>query len=292
VACAPKIARYSANACKGIFDSSPPPADQRPKHIAPTEATQQIRQTKLDLFPRLVAYQRPRLRHPRMEDFALGHDPCGEPLHNLGDKPLGHLVHGLEGGQGMVRHLVATRTKPLDEPACLHDQLPHLGEQARQPLALGLCALGKEVVFFDRREDRLHLCEGRLGAHDRPSFELHQGAPTALGPPPYAPGFVGIPNRQLLDSGIRGQDTDIGKPIVLGHMPNQPVDLLHAICAQGRKGAGDVGVVSYLGVGIGLAAYEHPCHDIFGHVCFHRAGVEMFHQHQDHQGHVQSYIPG
>src|SRR5262245_61823028 len=154
----------------------------------------------------------------------------------------------------MVRHPVATRTKPLDEPACLHDQLPRLGEQARQHLALGLFALGQEVVFFDRLEERPHLCEGRLGAHDRPRFELHQGAPTTLGPPPYDPGCVGIPNRQLLDSGIRGQDTDIGKPIVLGYMQHQPVDLRNAIGAQGPIGSGEVGVVSSLGVGIGLAA--------------------------------------
>jgi hypothetical protein len=44
-------------------------------------------------------------------------------------------------------------------------------------------ALGKEVVFFDRPEDRLHLRERRIAPHHRASFELRQGAATALRPP-------------------------------------------------------------------------------------------------------------
>ena len=164
-----------------------------------------------------------------------------------------------------MRHTVATLAKPLDQQACLHDQLAHLGEQARQHLALCLFALGKQVVFFDRPEDRLHLRECRIDPQHRTGFELRQGATTALGQAPQDPRFVGIPNGQLLRRGIRRQDADIGKATILGHMQHQRVDLLYPVFAQGRIGPSDVGVVPNLRAGIVLAADEHPRHDIFGH---------------------------
>ena len=137
-------------------------AAQRPTHLAPPEATEQIRQAKLDLLPRLVAHQRPCLRHTNVHNCALGHPPSGDPLHNLRAEPLGHLVHRLQRGPSVWRHTGATRAEPLAPPAGLHDPLPPRGEQARQHLALGLCALGTQLVCFDRPEERLHLGEGRI----------------------------------------------------------------------------------------------------------------------------------
>jgi hypothetical protein len=85
----------------------------------------------------------------------------------------------------------------------VHHQLAHLGEQAGQHLTLFLFALGKQVVFFDRPEDRLDLVEGVVDSQHPTRFELHKGATTALCPTPQDPGFVGIPNGQLLRGGIR-----------------------------------------------------------------------------------------
>jgi hypothetical protein len=227
-----------------------------------------------------------------MEDFALGYHPGCDPLHDLWDEALGHLVHGRQCGQGVLRHTVATRAEPLDQQTCLHDQLPHLGEQARQHLALGLFALGKQMVFFDRPEDRLHLCECRIDPHHRAGFEFRQGAATALRPPPQDPRFVGIPYGQLLGRSIGREETDIGKAVVVGHMEDQRIDLLDPVLAQGRVGSGDIGMIPNLRAGVVLAAKEHPCHHILRHVRFHLACVEMLHQHQHHQGDIQGYIPG
>ena len=69
------------------------PTDQRPKDIPSTEATQEIRQAKLHLFPCLVAHECTRLGQTGMQNFAFGHDPSSDPLHNLRDEALGHLVH-------------------------------------------------------------------------------------------------------------------------------------------------------------------------------------------------------
>ena len=180
-------------------------------------------------------------------------------------------LHRRQRGDGVVRHPVATLAEPLDQPACLHDQLAHLGEQARQHLAFFLFALGKQMVFFDRPEDRLHLRECRIDPQYRAGFELCQGAATALGPPPQDPGFVGIPKRQLLRRGIGREDAGIGKATVLGHMKHQPIDLVYPVLAQGRIGPGDVGMIANLGAGGVLAAHEHPCHDILGQIRLHVA---------------------
>ena len=81
--------------------------------MAPTEATEQIRQAKLYIFPRLVAHTSARAcRHTNVHNFALGHHPSGDPLHNLREEPLGHLVHRLQRGQSVLRHAVATRAEP------------------------------------------------------------------------------------------------------------------------------------------------------------------------------------
>ena len=103
-----------------------------------------------------------------------------DPLHDLWDEAFGHRVHGRERRNGVLCHTVATRAEPLHQQAGLHDERPHLGEQARQHLPLDLFALGKQVVFFDRPENRLHLREGCIDSHHRAGFELGQGAPTAL----------------------------------------------------------------------------------------------------------------
>ena len=50
-------------------------------------------------------------------------------------------------------------------------------------------------------------------------------------------------------------------------------------------------MIPNLGIGVGLAANEHPCHHILRHIRFHLARVEGLHQHQHHQGHVQGHIP-
>jgi len=148
------------------------------------------------------------------------------------------------------------------------------------------------MVFFDRPEDCLHLRQCSIDPHHRAGFELRQGATTALGPAPQDPGFVGIPNRQLLCRGIGREEAGIGKATVLGHMQDQPIDLLHPIFAQGRIGPGNVGMIANLGGGVVLAANKYPGHDILRHVRFHFACVEVLHQHQHHQGDIQGHIPG
>ena len=112
-------------------------ADQGAQDLSTAEATQEIRQAQLDLLSRLVAHKRPRLCHPDMHHFALGYHLGGDPLHDLRDEALGDLVHGLQRGDGVVQHTVATLSEPLDQQACLHDEHAHFGEQARQHLPLG-----------------------------------------------------------------------------------------------------------------------------------------------------------
>jgi hypothetical protein len=74
-------------------------------------------------------------------------------------------------------------------------------------------------------------------------------------------------------------------------MEDQRIDLVHTLLAQSGRGPCNVGMVANLGAGIGLAPNEHPRHDILGHVRFHVACVELLHQHQHDQGHVQGHIP-
>jgi hypothetical protein len=38
-----------------------------------------------------------------------------DPLHHLRHEALGHLVHRLQRGQGVLRHTVATLAEPLDQ---------------------------------------------------------------------------------------------------------------------------------------------------------------------------------
>ncbi len=102
-------------------------------------------------------------------------------------------------------------------------------------------------------------------------FELYKGAATALSQPPQDPGFVGIPNGQLLRGGIRRQDTGVGKATVLGDMEDQRIDLVHTVFAKGHIRPGNVGMVPNLRPGIVLAPNEHPCHDILGQIRLHVA---------------------
>jgi hypothetical protein len=71
-------------------------------------------------------------------------------------------VHGHQRGHGTLGDAVAALPQPSHYGPGLHNQLAHLGQQARQHLALFLFALSKQVVFFDRPEDRLHLRECRI----------------------------------------------------------------------------------------------------------------------------------
>ena len=57
----------------------------------------------------------------------------------------------------------------------------------------------------------------------------------------------------------------------LGHLEQQRLDLLEPARAQGRRGPGDIGMIPNLGIGVGLAANEHPCHHILRHIRFHLA---------------------
>ena len=119
--------------------------------------------------------------------------PGGAPLHNLRDEALGHLVHRLQRGHGVLRHTIATLAEPLDQQAGLPDQPAHRGEPTRQHLALGLVALGQQMGGFDGPENRLPLHACRLAPHPRTGFELRKGAATALGPPRKRPGSWGYP---------------------------------------------------------------------------------------------------
>ena len=108
----------------GIFDSVTHASDQGSKDIPTAEATQEIRQTKLHLFPRLVAHKCPRLCYTGMHDFALSYDPRGDPLHNLRHEALGHFVPRRECGDGVVGHTLATLAQPLDQQ---HESAPSAG---------------------------------------------------------------------------------------------------------------------------------------------------------------------
>ena len=99
-------------------------------------------------------------------------------------------------------HPIAALLQLRHQGASLHEQLPHLPQEARQHLALVCLALGKEMVFFDRSEDRLHLCERRLHPPYPTRFELRQGTTTALRYTPQDTRFVGIANGQLLRCSI------------------------------------------------------------------------------------------
>jgi hypothetical protein len=144
---------------------------------------------------------------------------------------------------------------------------------------LARSALGKEVMFFDRPEDRLHLCECRIDSQHCTGFELHQGAPTALRESPQDTRFVGIPNRQLLRRGIGRQAIDIGKAQVLGDMEDQRIDLVDSLLAQRGRGPRNVGMVPNLRPGIALTANEHARHDILGQIRFHLAGGQILDAH-------------
>src|SRR5262245_8024689 len=70
---------------------------------------------------------------------------------------LGHLVHGPQRCRGPSEDAVAALSQQRYYGPRLHHQLAYLGQQTGQPLPLGRSALGEEVMFFDRHEDRLHL---------------------------------------------------------------------------------------------------------------------------------------
>jgi hypothetical protein len=197
-----------------------------------------------------------------MENLAGRHAPGGDPLHDLRHESFDHLGHRRECGDGVVGHTLATLAQPLDQQARLYHQLAHLGEQARQHLPLFLFALGKQVVFFDRSEDRLDLRDGGIDTPHAMRFELRQGTATALRHTPQDTRFVGIPNRQLLRCCIGREDTDIGKAQVLGDMEDQRIDLLDPVLAQGCIGPGDVGMVPNLSPGGVLSPNEHARHHI------------------------------
>ena len=106
-----------------------------------------------------------------MHDFALGHHPGGDPLHDLWDEALGHLVHRLQRGDGRcASHGRGALQAAGPVGRVCTTNWPTSVQQARQHLALFLCALGKQVVFFDRPEDRLDLLEGRIGPQHAARF--------------------------------------------------------------------------------------------------------------------------
>jgi hypothetical protein len=189
------------------------------------------------------------------------------------------------------RDTVAALSQPRHEGPRLHHQLAYLGQQTGQHLPLCRAALGKEVMFFDRPEDRMHLRECRIDPQHRAGFELRQGATTTLRHTPQDTRFVGIADGQLLRCGIGREDTGIGKPQACGDMHNHRIDLVHTVFAQGHIGPRNVGMVPNLWLGVGLTSDEHPRHDIFGQIRLHVASVEVLHQHQHHQGYIQRHIP-
>jgi hypothetical protein len=145
----------------------------------------------------------------------------------------------------------------------------------------------EQMVFFDRAHNGLHLIEGTVEALHPPLVELHQSSATALRHPPQDARFVGIADGQLLRGGIGREDPGIGKPQAFGDMQNHRIDLVHAVFAQGHIGPGNVGMIPNLWCGVGLTSDEHPRHDIFGQIRLHVASVEVLHQHQHHQRHIQ-----
>jgi hypothetical protein len=227
-----------------------------------------------------------------MHDFALGHHPGGDPLHDLWDEPLGDLVHSPQRGCGTLGHTIAALRQARHHGTGLYDQLSDLRQQACQHLTLFGFALGKEMVLFDRSEDRLYLVERPVDPQHPMPFELRQGSATALRHPPQNARFVGIANGQLLRCRIGREDTDIGKAPVLGDMEDQRIDLLDPVFAQGCIGPGYIGMIPHLGAGVVLAANEYARHDVLGQIRLHVARVEVLHQHQHHQGYIQRDIPG
>src|SRR5712671_4322423 len=67
--------------------------------------------------------------------------------------------------------------------------------------------------------------------------------------------------------------------------------LVHTLLAQSGIGPRNVGMVPNLRLGGVLSPNEPPRHDMLGQRRLHVACVEVFHQHQHHQGHIQRDIP-
>ncbi len=119
-----------------------------------------------------------------MHDFVGRHFARREPVHDLTHQRLDHLVHRHQPRARTLNHPIRTRTETLDKGARLHHQLANFCQDAGQHLAFVRFARGKEVVFFDRAQNRLHLIQGALESLNASLFQLRQGAATTLGQPP------------------------------------------------------------------------------------------------------------
>ena len=95
-----------------------------------------------------------------MHDFVGRHFARREPVHNLTHQRLDHLVHRHQPRARTLDHPLRLRTQTLDQRTRLHHQLANLAQDPGQHLAFFRFALGKEMVFFDRAQDRLHLLQG------------------------------------------------------------------------------------------------------------------------------------
>ena len=126
---------------------------------------------------------------------------------------------------------------------------PHFSQNTSQHLAFFRFAFGKEMVFFDRAQNRLDLFQSRFEALNTSLFELHQRSATALRQPSQDARFVGIANGQLLRRGVRRDHPLVDKAKAMRLLDHQVCDLLDARFAQGRIGPSDVGVIANLGLG-------------------------------------------
>ena len=137
----------------------------------------------------------------------------------------------------------------LDQRTRLHHQLANLRQYPGQHLAFVRFARGKQMMCFDRAQDRLHLFQGAVESLNASLFQLRQGAATALRQPPQDARFVGIANGEFLRRGVGRQTPLVDKAKAMRLLDHQAVDLVDARFAQRRIGPGDVGVVANLGLG-------------------------------------------
>ena len=138
-----------------------------------------------------------------MHDFVGRHVARRDPVHDLTHQRFDHLVHRHEPRARTLNDAIPTRTETLDKGARLHHQLADFGQYPGQQLAFVRSAFGKQMVFFDRAQDRLHLSKSTVESLNTPLFEPHQRSATALRQASQEARFVGIANGQLLRRGVR-----------------------------------------------------------------------------------------
>jgi hypothetical protein len=141
-------------------------------------------------------------------------------MHNLTHQHLDDVVHRHQPGAGLLNHPVRVPLHGCRDDTGLTDQRPHFSQDASQNLAFFRFVLGKEMVFFDRAQNRFRLLQGRFESLNPPPLEPPQCAATALRQPSQDARFVGIVNGQFLGGGVRRDDPLVDKAKAMGLLDN------------------------------------------------------------------------